>query len=327
MHSFAYLRVTSPEQAIAAAAAGGRLIAGGTTLIDLMRQGVETPAALVDVNRLDELARVTASADRLTIGATARMADVGAHPEVARRWPVIAQALELSASAQLRNMASIGGNLMQRTRCTYFRDPTVTACNKRVPGSGCSALDGENRMHAILGGSGSCVATHPSDLAVALAALEASVKVRGPQGEREIAFGDFHLLPGETPHIEHALQAGELILSVDVMASPAAERSVYTKLRDRESYEFALTSIAAGLDMADGDVRHVCIALGGVATKPWRATGAEAALRGLRLTRDGVMAAADRAVDDARPLAHNGFKVELAKRVIAQTLMELGGLA
>lgn len=327
MHSFAYMRAATPQQAVMAAAAGGRFIAGGTTLLDLMRQGVETPPTLIDINDLADLARIQADAGRLFVGATAHMSDVAAHPEVARRWPAVSQALVLSASAQLRNMASIGGNLLQRTRCTYFRDPSVAACNKRTPGAGCAALEGENRMHAILGASGSCVATHPSDLAVVLAALDASVLVRGPSGNRSIPMADFHLLPGETPHLEHALRQGELVLGVELPASAAAQRSVYHKLRDRESYEFALTSVAAGLDVVDGTVRDVRIALGGVATKPWRAYAVEQALRGRPLTAEGVEAAAELAAEGARPLSRNAFKVELAQRAVARSILELGGLA
>jgi xanthine dehydrogenase YagS FAD-binding subunit len=260
------------------------------------------------------------------IGALARMADVARHQLIREPYRVLAEALEAGASAQLRNMATMGGNLMQRTRCPYFRD-VAFACNKRAPGSGCAAIGGVNRWHAILGTSDHCIAVHPSDAAVALAALEATVRVQGPAGERTIPFADFHRLPGDTPHVETALEHGELITAIDLPALPWARRSHYRKVRDRASYEFALVSAAVALDLADGRVRDARIALGGVGTKPWRAHAAEAALRGQPLDERTIAAAAEAAVAGATPRPDNAFKVELARRTLRSTIEQAAALA
>jgi xanthine dehydrogenase YagS FAD-binding subunit len=257
----------------------------------------------------------------LRIGALARNADVAAHPLVVERCPVLAQALLGGASPQLRNAATIGGNLMQRTRCQYFYDPAFPSCNKRKPGSGCGALRGFNRMHAVLGHSEHCVATNPSDMNVALAALDAIVRVQGAQGSRDIPIGDFHRLPGDTPHIETALASDELIVSIDLPERTFAKRSSYLKVRDRATYAFALVSVAAALDVDDGGtIRDARVVLGGVAQKPWRATGAERELVGRRADEHAFSAAANVALADAQPLAQNAFKVELARRTVVRAL-------
>ncbi|MBN1203562.1 MAG: xanthine dehydrogenase family protein subunit M [Myxococcaceae bacterium] len=299
-------------------------LAGGTGLLDLMKLGVETPAVLVDVRRLP-LAQIQELPDGgVRLGALARNSDVAQHPLVRERYPMLSQALLAGASGQIRNMATVGGNLMQRTRCAYFRD-TATPCNKREPGSGCSALEGINRGHAVLGVSEACIATHPSDMCVPLAALGATVRVKGPQGERAIPFADFHLLPGNTPHRETALEHGALVLSVDVPALPAARHSLYLKARDRASYAFALASVAAVLELEGGRIRQARLALGGVGTRPWRASGAEQKLAGQAPSPEVFQAAAKAALEGASPRAHNGFKVELAQRLIVRALTRLGG--
>lgn len=323
MKPFTIARASDQADALARAARGARYIAGGTTLVDLMREGVENPAEVVDINGLP-LRRIRAGAAGLEIGALARMSDVAAHPEVARSYPVIAQALLLSASAQLRNMASIGGNLLQGSRCTYFRDAS-SACNRRVPGSGCPARDGENRTHAILGTSEACVATHPSDLAVALMALDATVRVVGRSGQRAIRLADFYRLPGKTPHVQNALAPGELIVAVDVPGGEHTRRSGYLKVRDRQSYEFALVSAAVALSIQQGVIREARVAAGGVGTRPWRLAQVERKLAGARPGREAYAAAAALAIDGARPLAHNGFKVALLPRTIVRALEMVGG--
>jgi xanthine dehydrogenase YagS FAD-binding subunit len=294
-------------------------LAGGTTEVDLIRMGVAQPDRLVDINRLP-LADVEELADGgIRIGALARMSDVARTPVLSRRFPAISQALLLGASEQLRNMASMGGNLCQRTRCVYFRDG-VSPCNKREPGTGCSALDGLNRGHAILGTSESCIALHPSDVAVALVAFDAVVRTVGVDGEREIPIDAFYLLPGDTPHVEHPLAHGELIVAIDLPALPIARRSVYLKFRDRQSYEFALVSIAAAIDVADGRIADVRVALGGVGTKPWRARRAEEHLIGGPATSEGFAEAAAVELADPQPREHNAFKVQLAQRAIVRGL-------
>lgn len=325
MTPFTYARAAKPEDAVAAVAPhkDAAFVAGGTTLLDLMKLNVMAPAKLVDVNPLP-LATIDANKDRLRVGALARMSDVADHAAVAKDYPVVAEALLASASPQLRNMASIGGNLLQRVRCSYFRD-TAWPCNKRQPGSGCSALEGENRMHAVLGTSDHCIATHPSDLAVALAALDAVVFVRGPDGERKIALRDFHKLPGDTPHIETELKHGELIVALEVPASPLAAKSHYLKVRDRASYEFAVVSVAACLVVEDGKVKDCRLALGGVGTKPWRVPDAEAALKGQPAETKSYAAAAEVALKGAKTREQNAFKVLLAKRAIVRALETLGG--
>jgi xanthine dehydrogenase YagS FAD-binding subunit len=321
---FTYTKVADTRAAVAAGQRGGRYIAGGTTMVDLMRETVERPAGLVDIAGLPLRDISVTPGGGLRIGALVTMADTAADPRVRSTYPVISEALELSASAQLRNMATIGGNIMQRTRCTYFRDVTA-ACNKRAPGSGCAALHGINRSHAILGTSGHCVATHPSDVAVAFAALEATVKLVGPNGERTIPFGDFLLLPGATPDRENAISAGELITAVEIPAHPRPLRSGYLKVRDRQSYEFALTSAAVALHIQGGVIRTAKVGAGGVGTVPWKLAGVEQYLTGKAPSAQLWADAAARAAGGARPLEHNAFKVELLKRTVERQLRVVGG--
>jgi xanthine dehydrogenase YagS FAD-binding subunit len=331
MHPFALSRVDDPAAAVAAHARDPELafIAGGTDLIGLMKDRAALPARLLDINGLPGMARIETLADGgLRIGALARMSDVAADTEVRRRFPVIAEALLFAASGQLRNMATMGGNIMQRTRCAYFRDDDDPPCNKRRPGSGCSALHGFNRNHAIFGWSDACVATNPSDLAVALAALDAIVVVRGPAGQRAIPFADFLRLPGDTPERDNTLDRGDLIIAIEVPARVEGRASHYLKLRDRQSYEFALVSAAAAVTVDGGRIRTARLALGGVAHKPWRLTAAEAALRGASLDDiTGLKSAIATSFTDARPLAHNAFKVELAQRVARSALVTAGARA
>ena len=325
MHAFDYVRASDAPGAIRSGSReAAKFIAGGTNLVDLMKCDVERPEHLVDINELP-LATIDEVAGGIRIGALARMSDVAANAVVRQRFPAISQALLASASPQLRNAASIGGNLMQRTRCTYFRELTWTPCNKRNPGSGCAALDGDNRLHAVLGGSEHCIATHPSDLAVALAALDAVITLRGANGERKVNATDFHLLPGTTPQLEHDLRHGELIVSVFVPDAAHARRSSYLKIRDRASYEFALAAAAVGLDIAGGVIRSARVALGGAGTKPWRARGAEAALAGKQPAAEVFRAAADAELKDARGHGQNDFKIELAKRTLVRALGDLAG--
>ena len=320
MHPFSYQAVRNERDAIAAAV--GRYLAGGTTLIDLMREEVERPERLIDINRL-ALRDIRIDRDRLVIGALARMADVAAHAATMRAQPLIVEALLEGASPQLRNMASIGGNLLQRVRCPYFR-ALDAPCNKRDPGSGCAAIEGVNAGHAILGTSDHCVATHPSDLAVALVALDGVVLVRGLSGERRLSVEELYRLPGDTPHLEHTLEPGELILAVEVPHGPYAKRARYLKVRDRASYEFALVSVGAALEIEDGVIRAARLAAGGVGTKPWRLRASEDALIGHRADRSSWQAAADLATEGARPLSGNHFKVELLRRTVVRAL-EMAG--
>jgi xanthine dehydrogenase YagS FAD-binding subunit len=332
MKPFDYTVPTSLDEAARAGARPAtRFIAGGTTLVDLMKLEVETPEHLVDLNPLgDRDASLVAVSELpnggLRLGALARMSDVAWDARVKERYPVLSQALLLAASGQLRNMASMAGNLLQRTRCPYFRD-TATPCNKREPGSGCSALRGYNRSHAILGTSEHCIATHPSDPAVALVALGATVRVRGtgaqPGSERTIPIGELHLLPGAHPERETVLQPGEVITAIDIPSLPFARRSLYLKVRDRASFAFALASAAVALDVSNGTIRAARVALGGVATKPWRSTRAEAVLVGKRPSAATFGAAADAALRGAVPRKDNGFKVELAKRTLVRALTEV----
>lgn len=326
MHPFDYVR---PHEVPAAIKSGNRdaakFIAGGTNLVDLMKCDVEQPAHVVDINELP-LATIEKVTGGIRIGALARMSDVAEHSLIAQNVPVIAQALLASASPQLRNAASIGGNMMQRTRCPYFRELTWAPCNKRNPGSGCSSIPGENRMQAILGTSEACIATHPSDLAVAVAAMDGVLTLRGPSGERRVNATDFHLLPGNTPHIEHDLKHGELITSIFIPDAPHARRSAYLKIRDRSAYEFALASAAVGLDVdAAGVIRSARVALGGVGTKPWRSRAAEAALVGQRPGADVFRAAAEAELKSAVPRSQNAYKIELAKRTLVRALSDLAG--
>jgi len=319
MRQIAYDRASSVDDALRAGAQpAAAFLAGGTSLVDLMKLEVLNPARVVDVTRLD-LSRIDPSTEGIRLGATATNAAVAAHPEVKRRFPVLSEALLSGASPQLRNMATVAGNLMQRTRCAYYRD-LATRCNKREPASGCDALQGWTRMHAILGGSEHCIAAHPSDMCVALAALGATIHVRGPRGERDIPFADFHLLPGDHPEREFALDPGELVTSVFVPATPAAARSRYVKVRDRLSYAFALASCAACLAIEGGRIADARIALGGVGTKPWRSPEAERALAGQSPSPEAFRRAADLALRDARTRRDNAFKVELAKRTIVRAL-------
>jgi xanthine dehydrogenase YagS FAD-binding subunit len=330
MRPFAYQRVDSPQAALAAFAAAPsdadrQYLAGGTTLMDLMKLDVMRPQAVIDINRLDRTSagRIEASPRGLRLGALTRMGDAAEHPAVARDYPVIAQSLQLAASQQLRNMASLGGNVLQRTRCPYFRDVSYANCNKRSPGSGCSALDSIHRDHAVLGGSDACIALYPGDFAQALIALDALVELAGPAGERRISFAELHRMPGDTPQLETTLQPGELITGFLVPAAPWTRRSLYLKVRQRESYEFALASAAVALDIEPGRVvRGVRIALGGVATVPWRAQDAEAALLGKNLDEQTANAAAEAAFATARPRTDNAYKVALGKRTLVRALLQ-----
>ena len=318
MNRFDYVRAGTVAEAVGAFSKGARFIAGGTNLIDLMKYEVEKPARLIDITRLP-LAGIEDHAGGLRLGALATNAKVAYDPRVAARYPILANAILAGASAQLRNAASTGGNLLQRTRCYYFYD-VGTPCNKREPGSGCPAIGGLNRIHAIFGASEQCIATHPSDMCVALAALEAVVQVSGHDGERSVPFSEFHCLPGDTPERDTDLKPGEIVVAVDLPEQGFAENFTYFKLRDRLSYAFALVSVAAGLDL-DGDVvKTARLALGGVAHKPWRNLEAEALLAGKPATRESFRAAADLIVAEARPQSENGFKVELARRAIVRGL-------
>ncbi|MFJ2238276.1 FAD binding domain-containing protein [Streptomyces sp. NPDC087859] len=325
MRPFAYTRVSDTGEALNAGRDGGRYIAGGTTLVDLMRETVEHPGTLVDISGLPLREALVTKQGGLRIGSLVRMAEAAAHPAVRAAYPVVSEALELSASAQLRNMATIGGNIMQRTRCTYFRDVSAD-CNKREPGSGCAALHGVNRSHAILGTSDACVATHPSDVAVAFAALEARVHLLGPdRRERSVPFADFLLRPGSTPHHEQAIRQGELITAVEIPALPQPLNSGYLKVRDRQSYEFALTSAAVALHMRGGTIREAKVAAGGVGTVPWKLPAVERALIGRRPSDALWTAAAEKAAEGTRPLTHNRFKVALLRRTVERQLRIVGG--
>ncbi|AIB14035.1 FAD-binding molybdopterin dehydrogenase (plasmid) [Azospirillum argentinense] len=322
MRSFTYARADSAADAIGRAGASGTaFVAGGTNLLDLMKADVLRPEGLVDISRLP-LDRIEETAEGgLRLGALARNADTAYDERVQTRYPMLSKAILAGASAQLRNMATNGGNLLQRTRCYYFYD-TATPCNKREPGSGCGAIGGVNRIHAILGASDQCIAVHPSDLCVALAALDAVVQVTGPEGERSIPFAEFHRLPGDHPEIDTTLQPGDLVTAIDLPARGFAEHSTYLKIRDRASYAFALVSVAAGLEMDGGTVREARLALGGVAHKPWRDPEAEAALVGKPATPDQFRAAARVLLRDAKGHEHNSFKIELAERAIVRALTE-----
>jgi xanthine dehydrogenase YagS FAD-binding subunit len=325
MHPFTYRRARRTEDVLTLATQepGTEFLAGGTDMLQLLKDDVRRPSHLLDIGAIEGLDGITVGPDGLRLGALARMSDVADHKQVREAYPVIAQALLASASPQVRNMATIGGNLLQRTRCTYFRD-TATPCAKREPGSPCSAIGGENRMHAILGGSDRCVATHASDLAVALVALDAVVVTKGSDGVRRIPLENFHLLPGDTPERENVLLLGELITEIEVPAAPITRRSLYLKVRDRASFEFALAAAAVALAAEGGTIRDARIALGGVGTKPWRARSAEAALVGAPLTPESFATAAERALEGARPLEQNAFKVNLARRTVVRALATIG---
>jgi xanthine dehydrogenase YagS FAD-binding subunit len=327
MQPFKYVNATDERAARAAMAAhaGARYLAGGTTLVDLMKLHVERPDALVDINPLPFTRIAELSDGGVRVGAMVRNSDMAQHPLIRARYPVLSEALLSGASAQLRNMATTGGNLLQRTRCYYFRD-TATPCNKREPGSGCGAIAGFNRIHAVLGTSEHCIATHASDMCVALAALDATVRVAGPRGAREISVTDFHLTPNDHPERETVLERDELITAVDIPPLDFGARSTYLKVRDRASYAFALASAAVALDIRNGVVQDARVALGGVATKPWRAREAELALIGKAPGPAAYREAADAALADALPRRHNGFKIELAKRVIVRALTRVGAM-
>lgn len=324
MHPFRFTTAADEETALEAAADGGRFIAGGTTLVDLMREGVERPEMVVDINGLPyrgiELQPTT-----LRIGALARMSEVTADQSVRDSFPVLTEALELSASAQLRNMASIGGNLLQRPRCPYFRDVSAS-CNRRSPGAGCAARDGYNRTHAILGTSSSCVATHPSDLAVALVGLDAVILTRDRDGDHQIRVAELFRQPGDSPDLEHGIPRGALVTAVEIPVTAAARRSGYLKVRDRASYEFALVSAAVALDIAGGRIRSARIAVGGVGTVPWRLPAVEATVTGQAPSPRLFASAASRATDGAKPLSHNGFKVRLLQRTVERQLTTVAEL-
>jgi xanthine dehydrogenase YagS FAD-binding subunit len=330
MRPFVYERATDPNQAVntanqsAGTRSGVQFLAGGTTLLDLMKLEVMRPATIIDINPLEStmLGRIEVSQNGLRLGALVRMADAAEHRELREQYPVIAQSLKLAASQQLRNMASLGGNVLQRTRCTYFREISYAACNKRNPGSGCAAMHGVNRSHAILGTSNDCIATYPGDFAQALLALDASVELAGPGGSRTIPFGVLHRKPGDRPDQETNLRPAELIVSLTIPAAPWTRRSLYLKVRDRESYEFALASAAVALDQRNGIVRQARIALGGVATVPWRSLEAEKAVLDKAIDEQTTTAAAEAAFSDAKGYGDNDFKVALGKRTLRRALFQ-----
>ncbi len=326
MNPFTYARAKDAESAVALRRgdAGAKFLGGGTNLIDLMKMGVETPTQLVDINRLP-LDKIEELPDGrgVRIGALARNSDAAENPLLRERYPVLREAFLSGASPQLRNLATVGGNLLQRTRCYYFYDPDFPACNKRAPGSGCGALEGYNRVHAILGQSEHCIATHPSDMCVALAVLDASVQVTGPKGSRSISFGEFHRLPGDHPEIETNLAPDELITAVDLPPLPAGARTHYVKMRDRSSYAFALVSVAVVLELRAGTIQSARVALGGVAHKPWRATKAETRLQGVKTGDETALReAAEAELAGAKGYQHNSFKIEMAKRTIVRAIVE-----
>lgn len=323
MNRFDYVRPATVAEAVAAATIpGSAFLAAGTNLLDLMKGGIAGPTRLIDISRLPGLDRIESLPDGgVRIGARVRNADLAHDPGFSGRFPAVAEALLSGASAQLRNAATVGGNLLQRTRCAYFYDP-ASACNKRQPGAGCDAIGGENRLHAVLGWSGACIATHPSDFCVPLVALDATVEIEGPSGRREVALEDFHLLPGDTPERESVLTPGELVVALRLPASAArfAAHARYLKLRERTSYAFAVVSVAACLRIEDGVVAEARLALGGVAAKPWRARTAETALIGARPDAESFGQTADAALADARPSGDNAFKIELARRIMRRAL-------
>jgi xanthine dehydrogenase YagS FAD-binding subunit len=322
MRPFKYTRASDPAAAARAVTANPRakFLAGGTNILDLMKEDVERPNELVDLTRL-KLADITALGDGVSIGALAKNTDTANHPLIRKNYPLLTQAIVAGASGQLRNMATNGGNLMQRTRCQYFYD-TAMPCNKREPGTGCGALEGLNRIHAILGWSDKCVATYPGDMANALYALDAVVRIRNASGrERTLPITEFHRLPGDTPERDNNLQHGELIVAIELPKSSFANNSYYLKVRDRASYAFALVAVAAALDINAGTIRQARVVLGGVAHKPWRSAEAEAALSGKRASEESFRQAANAALREAKPLTHNAYKVELGKRAIVRALL------
>lgn len=328
MRPFKYVRASDAGAAVLAVAANPRakFLAGGTNILDLMKEDVERPDELVDLTRL-KLTEIKPARGGVSIGALAKNSDTANHPLIRQNYPLLTQAIVAGASGQLRNMATNGGNLLQRTRCQYFYD-TAMPCNKREPGTGCGALEGLNRIHAILGWSEKCVATYPGDMANALYALDAVVRVRGAGGrERTIPIGEFHRLPGDTPEKDTNLEHGELIVAIELPKSNFAKHSYYLKVRDRASYAFALVAVAAALELDSGTIRQARVVLGSVAHKPWRSPEAEAALSGNPASEESFRRAAEAALKDAKPLAHNAYKVELAKRAIVRALMRASKLA
>ena len=327
MRDFSYLRASSVDEALSAAAVPATmLLAGGTTLLDLAKCGVTNPERVVDITHLKGLDAIRVDAEGAFIGALAKMSRVAADPAILAAFPAVSEALWQAASAQIRNMATVGGNLLQRTRCAYFRDPaSFPACNKRVPGSGCSAMEGVNRGHAVLGTSDACIATYPGDLSAALIAFDAVVHL----GERKVPIDDFFLLPSTTPHKEHAMQPGEMITAITIPASAAARHSTYLKVRDRQSYEFAAASAAVGIEFeADREtIRDIRIGLGGVATKPWRARAVEDVLRGKVLEPETIKSASRLAVEGAIAHGGNHYKIELAPRVVERAILKSGAMA
>ncbi|GAB2683269.1 xanthine dehydrogenase family protein subunit M [Mucilaginibacter koreensis] len=328
MEPFKFTRAQNSRGAIAEATAvsGSKYIAGGTNLIDLMKLDIEMPKQLIDITRLEHNKIEALPNGGVRIGTLVKNSDLAYHPLIMQNYMVLSEALLSGASAQLRNAASTGGNLMQRTRCPYFYD-TAFPCNKREPGSGCSSIPGYNRTNAVLGTSDYCIATHPSDMSVAMAALGAIIHVQGPKGERNIPIADFHLLPGKTPHLEHNLKLGELITAITLPPVPASAKSHYLKVRDRASYEFALTSAAVIVDVQGGTIHTARIALGGVGTKPWRSMAAEQALTGKAPSVQVFREAAEIALSSAKPYKDNAFKIELAKRTLVRALSKVGGIA
>jgi xanthine dehydrogenase YagS FAD-binding subunit len=327
MEPFKLIRVQDDQSAIrATVTAGSRFIAGGTNMLDLMKLNIETPKQVVDINKLSLYQIEELSNGGIRVGALVKNSDLAYHPAIVKKYPVLSEALLSGASPQLRNMASVGGNLMQRTRCPYFYN-TDFACNKRVPGSGCGAIDGYNRNNAILGTSDKCIATHPSDMCVAMAALGATIHVQGTKGPRIMPFSEFHLLPGQTPQLEHNLHQGDLITHVEIPPIPYATKSHYLKVRDRASYEFALTSAAVILDIQNGRIQHAHVALGGVGTKPWRAVLAEKVLTGAVANEQTYRTAAEASLSQAKGYKDNSFKIELAKHTLVRALTTVGNMS
>lgn len=327
MTPFTYARAHDTAEAIRlAGSAATKYLGGGTNLIDLMRETIERPTSLIDVTGLSSAIEEQADGSWL-IGAAAKNTAVAEHPVIRQRFPMLTRAIVAGASAQIRNMATVGGNLMQRTRCAYFYDDDGSRCNKRQPGQGCDAIDGFNRMHAILGGSDHCVATHPSDMCVALAALDAVVHLESTAGKRVVSLTDFHRLPGDQPQIETVLQPGELITAVGLPPLSFAQQSTYRKVRDRASYAFALVSVAAAVDVDGDKVKDLRLALGGIATKPWRAMKAEQTLKGRQASIANFQSAIDAELAEAKPLSDNGFKIDLTRRTVVAALSELTGVS
>lgn len=328
MYPFTYIKAKNNKEAITALGenTNAKFIGGGTNIIDLMKMNIEKPEQLIDINSLDLKKIETLPNGNIKIGALVRNSDLAYDATIMQKYPMLSKALLAGASAQLRNMATTAGNILQRARCSYFYD-TAMPCNKREPGSGCSAIKGYNRMNAILGTSEKCIATHPSDMCVALAALDTIIHVESANGERTINFLDFHLLPGDTPEKENILQPGELITSIEIRALPFASNSTYVKVSDRHSYEFALTSAAVALDISNGIIQNARIALGGVGTKPWRCKEAEQSLQNKKVSTDNFNAAADIALKDVKTYQYNAFKPELAKRTLVSAFQNLGGIS